>query len=155
MLGGQCRMPALVDGAGPISVRVTLGSSLTRSHISPFFHHSCVSTPGSFRLGNMRTSNPYLKRQSFFVFQIHTINYLVDLLSHGPPSGPRCFWHIRLYMLKWNEPPDFYSAISGQPRMGWKLSIHSHESKNWSEKHEAAKKINKRWPLIQYCGPDK
>lgn len=32
-------MPALVNGAGPTCVRVTLGSSSTQTHgISPFFH---------------------------------------------------------------------------------------------------------------------
>lgn len=91
---------------------------------------------------------PSTSETAVFMSQVHTVNCLVDMLSHGLPSGQVSFWHIRLYVLEWNGPPAFYSALlcpfwTSRNVLGmviWKQSIHSCESNKLSQGYEAAKK---------------
>jgi len=92
----------------------------------------------SSKVSQILISGPDLSSE----FQISLANDYHDTcpwLSH---------WHIRLYVLKWNEPPAFYSVSlchfwTSQNILGmviWKLSIYSHESNKLSKQHESAKK---------------
>ena len=110
------------------------------------------------RLENMRTPNSHLKLQFFFVNQVHIANCLVAMLSNGLSNGQVSFRHIRLYMLKLNEPLAFCSML---PCHIWiwqngleMVYLKPDESTKMSEQQKVVKK-NKRWPHIQCSRCDK